>query len=218
PSNWNNNFDGQLDEFAIFNGALSDAQIGGLFFNNNINQPVNLDPSFTVNRDTGQILFTNDSSFGIELLGYTIRSASGSLAPTQWLTVADRFDAPPGDGSIDNDAWTVFTNESLDYSVELSEGAPGTDGGTIAVGKVINFGNAWVKNPEEDVFIDLLLDDGMGTVKTLAASFTGNGDVAHILADYNGNGSVDAADWTAFRTADRADLTGATATEAYIGG
>lgn len=218
PSNWNNDFDGELDEFAIFSGALTESQIGGLFFNNNINQPVNLDPSITVNRDTGQILFTNDSSFPIEVLGYTIRSASGSLAPTEWLTIADRYDAPPGDGSIDNDPWTVITNESLPFSVELSEGVPGTDGGTIAVGKVINFGNAWVKNPVEDVVIDLLLDDGMGTIKSLAATFIGNGDAPHILADYNGNGVVDAADWTTFRTANRADLTGATATEAYYGG
>lgn len=219
PSNWNSTFDGAIDEFAIFSGALSDSQIGGLYYNNDINQPVTVDPSITVDRATGQILFTNDSSFDIELLGYTIRSAVGALDATSWSTIAGRFDAPPGDGSIDgNDVWTVLTDTELNFSTELSEGVPGTDGGTIGTGKVIDFGNAWVPNPTEDVVIDLLLNDGQGTIKTIAASFIGNGDAPFLQGDFNGDGTIDVNDWELFRSANRADLTGATLTEAYHGG
>lgn len=220
PSNWNSDFDGSLDEFAIFNGALSDGQVGGLFFNNDINQPVTLDPSFTVNRDTNEIVLTNDSSFAIDVLGYTIRSTSGSLNPMDWDTIAGRFDAPPGgDGTIDNnDDWTVLTNTSLSYSIELSEGVPGTDGGTIGIGKVVNFGPSWVANPTEDVVIDLLLDDGQGTIKTLVADFTGNVGEAFGIGDLDTDGDVDPDDWNLFRTATAHDLTGTTVAEAYLGG
>jgi hypothetical protein len=220
PSNWNSNFDGHVDEFSIFNGTLTPGQVGGLFFNNNINQPVVFDPSFTVNRDTGEVVLNNNSNFAIEVLGYTIRSASGALRPTEWDTIAGRFDAPPvGDGSVDaNDDWTVLTNTSLNYSIEMSEGVPGTDGGTIAIGKVLNFGPSWLKNPREDLVIDLLLDDGLGTIKTYPAQYTGHGGAAYALADFDADGDVDLADWNTFRTAPAHSFTGKTLTEAYLNG
>lgn len=220
PSNWNSNFDGAIDEFAIFNGALSEPQIGGLFFNNNINQPVVLDPSFQINRETGVMTLSNDSSFPIAVLGYTVNSPSGSLAPVAWDPIAGRFDAPPaGDGSIDpNDQWTVFTNTANQFSIELSEGVPGTNGGTIALGKVVNFGNVWIANPGEDVSIDILLNDGLGTIKTIPAEFVGNGDDSYAFGDLNTDGSINGADWTLFRTASTADLSAALPVEAYLGG
>lgn len=220
PSNWNSNFDGSLDEFAIFNGTLNASQVGGLFVNNDINQPVTLDPSLSVNRDTGEVVLTNDSSFAIEILGYTIRSATGSLKATTWDTIAGRFDSPPGgDGSIDpNNDWMVLTSTSLPYSIELSEGAPGTDGGTIPVGRVVNLGDAWVANPSEDLVIDLLLDDGQGTIKTLAAEFTGNGGEGFEIGDLDTDGDVDAADWARFRTAPVHNFTDRTIAEAYLSG
>ncbi|HEY3395012.1 MAG TPA: LamG-like jellyroll fold domain-containing protein [Lacipirellulaceae bacterium] len=220
PSNWNSNFDGMLDEFTIFNGTLTDSQIGGLFVNNDINQPVVFNPSFTVNRDTGEVVLTNDSSFPIEVLGYTIRSASGSLNPMSWNTIAGRFDAPPvGDGSIDpNNDWTVLTNTNTAFSIELSEGVPGTDGGTIALGKVVNFGSTWVATPTEDLAIDLLLDDGQGTIKSVVAEFSGNGGQPFKRGDLNADGSINTADWQLFRTAPLASLQGRTLAEAYLGG
>ena len=218
PSQWNNNFDGLVDEFSIFSGTLSEGQIGGLFVNNDFTQQAILNPSFTINRDSGEVVLTNNSSFPIEVLGYTIKSPSGSLKPIDWDTIAGRFD-DGGDGTIDpNNNWEVLTNTSQTFSVELSEGAPGTDGGTIAVGKVINFGAAWAGNPVEDVTIELLLDDGMGTIKSLLAEFTGNGGNRFAEGDLNSDGDVDPSDWQAFRTASAATLGGATATQAYLGG
>ena len=218
PSQWNNNFDGVVDEFTIFNGALSDGQIGGLFVNNDFTQQALLNPTFSVNRDTGEIVLNNDSSFPLEVLGYTIKSPSGSLKPTEWDTIAGRFD-DAGDGSVDpNHNWTVLTNTSQAFSVELSEGVPGTDGGTIAIGKVVNFGSVWAENTIEDITIDVLLDDGLGTIKTLPADFTGNGGNAFARGDLDADGDVDSADWSRFRTAANASLAGATQTQAYLGG
>jgi hypothetical protein len=220
PSNWNSNFDGSLDEFTIFNGTLNDGHIGGLFFNNDINQTEFLDPAFTVDRDTGEVVLTNRTMFPIEVLGYTIRSASGSLNPMSWDTIAGRFDAPPvGDGSIDpNHDWTVLTNTNTAFSIELSEGAPGTDGGTIALEKVVNFGSSWVANPTEDLAIDLLLDDGQGTIKTVLAQYSGNDGQPFKLGDLNADGSINTADWQLFRTAPLANMQGRTRAEAYLGG
>jgi len=220
PSNWNSNFDGSVDEFTIFDAALSQSQIGGLYSTNDFNQPVILDPSITVDRVTGEIVLTNNSSFPIDVLGYTIHSASGSLNPTVWDTIAGRYDSPPGgDGSIDaNDDWTVLTNTNLSYSVQLSEGVPGTDGATIAIGKVVNFGPSWVANPHEDLSIDLLLNDGQGTIRTVPVTFTGNGDLAYGIGDLDTDGDVDAADWNLFRTSTSHDFAGKTVAEAYLSG
>lgn len=220
PSNWNSNFDGAIDEFAIFDGELSDAQVGGLFFNNDINEPVSLIPHLVVNRDSGEIVLMNDSIYDLEILGYTVRSASGSLDPSVWETIAGRYDASPGDGSVDDDAWTVLTDTDLQFSVEFTEGAPGTDGGTIESGTTINFGaGAWVKNYLEDVEIDLLLNDGEGTVQTLVATFVGNNGEAYAFGDLDASGGpLDANDWIAFRSAPNSDLSGATPTQAYLGG
>jgi len=219
PSQWAPDaFLGLVDEFTIFNGTLSEGQLGGMYVNNNVNQPAFLDPSFTVNRDTGEIVLTNDSSFNIDVLGYTIKSASGSLQPVEWDTIAGRYDLA-GDDSIDNNHnWQVFTNTSESFSVELSEGAPGTDGGTINIGKVVNFGPSWAGNPTEDITIDLLLDDGLGTIKTIIAEFVGNDDVSFAVGDFDADGDVDTADWQHFRTRTSASLVGATDTEAYLGG
>jgi len=219
PSQWlPDAFTGIVDEFTIFNGALSDGQVGGLLYNNDINQPVFLDPSFTVDRDSGEIVLTNDSSFDIDVLGYTIKSTSGSLQPMDWDTIAGRFD-DAGDGSIDdNDNWTVLTNTSESFSIELSEGVPGTDGGTIDIGKVINFGPSWAENPIEDITIELLLNDGLGTIKTLSAEFSGNGGDPFAVGDFDADGDVDVVDWQYFRTRSAASLAGTTQTEAYLNG
>lgn len=221
PSFWNQNFSGSLDEFSIYDNVLSEAQIGGLFFNNDPNDPVEFNPDLTVNRDTGDIILTNDSNFDIDVLGYTIRSAVGGLNPSAFSTIAGRFDAPPaGDGSIDsNDTWDVITDTAEMFSVEFSEGAPGTDGGTIEIGKVVNFGaGSWVPSPAEDVAIDLLLNDGQGTIQTIIASFVGNGDEPFEFGDLDTDGSIGISDWAVFQAATEIDLAGTTGVEAYLAG
>jgi hypothetical protein len=221
PSFWSEGFAGSLDEFTIFNGTLSEPQVGGLYFFNDHTQNVTLDPSLVVNRDTGEIVLTNDSSFEIDLLGYTVRSASGALDPSAWDTIAGRFDAPPGgNGSIDsNDDWTVLTNTTNEFSIEFSEGVPGTDGGTIAIGKVVSFGaGAWIANPSEDIEIDLLLNDGQGTIKTVSASFAGNGGDNFAAGDFDADGDIDVNDYIHLRTASASNTAGMLPVEAYLGG
>jgi trimeric autotransporter adhesin len=219
PSNWNNGFDGKLDEFAIFNDTLSIAQIGGLYIHNDINQPALLNPTLEVDRATGHIVLTNNSISAVGVLGYTIKSAAGALKPPFWSTVAGRFDAPPpGDGSVDpNDHWTVLTNTASPFGVELSEVVPpASDGGTIAIGKVIDFGSVWAKTPTEDISIDLLLNDGQGTILNLPATFIGGS--AYALGDLNADGFVNIDDWKIFRMAPNASLAGETQAQAYLGG
>ncbi|WP_197528240.1 LamG-like jellyroll fold domain-containing protein [Posidoniimonas polymericola] len=215
---WSEGFDGAVDEFSVFSGTLSEQQIGGLYFFNDHTQSVTIDPTFTVDRDSGEIVFTNDSSFDIDLLGYTVRSASGALNPSMWDSVAGRFDGA-GDESIDDDTWTVLTNSAKEYSIEFSEGAPGTDGGTISMGKTVSFGaDTWIANPGEDVFIDLLLNDGQGTIKTIAATFTGNAGESYAPGDFDADGDIDATDYALFRSGADADTSGFLAVQTYLGG
>ncbi|MEM6330840.1 MAG: LamG-like jellyroll fold domain-containing protein, partial [Planctomycetota bacterium] len=220
PSVFGSAFVGGIDEFSVYSGALSEAQIGGLFFFNDSTQSVTVDPTLTVNRDTGEIILNNSSSFDLDILGYTVRSDSGSLDPSAFDTIAGRLDGSPGgDGSVASDAWTVLTDDTLEFNLEFSEGAPGTLGGTVAVGSSISFGaGAWIGSPAEDISIELLLNDGEGTIRTIGAEYIGNGGESYDLGDLDADGDIDTDDFALFLAGSDADTSAFFDTQAYLGG
>lgn len=167
----------------------------------------------TVNRNTRQITITNTTGIDVEnVLGYVIRSSSGALDQTGWLTVADNYDVS-GNGMVDdNDNWSVVTH-ALSHT-DLSEFEfDGGDGGILPNGDPINLGPVWIQNPDEDLTMVIVQVDG--TELNVELGFTGNSDAPFDPGDLNFDGSITATDWPIFRDNHLAILTGMSPAEAY---
>jgi hypothetical protein len=160
------------------------------------------------------LLRTNNSSYGslsvtnnagaINVVGYSILSNEGALAPTQWTRIVDP-----------NDQWLLLSN-ATDRD-NLSEFEPDGDGVTIGMGQTINFGNVWIQNPTEDVSVELLLVDG--SVVPVAASYQGNGGERFEFGDLDFDGDFDVADFTGqFVPGFGANTTSMSAAERYQAG
>ncbi len=127
-----------------------------------------------VNRATGNIELTNNSAAPADIRGVSILSSSGALIPANWLNIANKYDEPspptPGNGSIDpDDAWTITSSTAF----SLSEREQTGNGGTLGVGQIVNFGNAWNRH-FEDVVLQIELISG--AVVDASLGYTG-GDV-----------------------------------------
>ena len=114
----------------------------------------------TINRATGNIVLTNNGASPVGIRGVSILSSSGGLIPANWLSIAEKYDEPspptPGNGSIDpDDAWTITSSTGF----SLSEREQAGNGGTLAVGQTVNFGNAWNRQIE-DMVLQLELTSG----------------------------------------------------------
>ena len=106
----------------------------------------------TVNRDTGAVAITNPNTPGIAFDGYSIRSASSKLNPTNWTSLDD--------GNLLGGDW----RESNPAETRLSELKP--DGsGTFAGNGTITMGNIYDPNSSaftsgEDLVFDYTTEDG----------------------------------------------------------
>ncbi|MBX3427845.1 MAG: LamG domain-containing protein [Pirellulales bacterium] len=213
PSNWNEEFDGTIDEFGIWNGALSPAQIGGLFLHNNIAQPQNLQPTAAVNRATGHITLSNLTLASInDFVGYQITSAAGALDAGPWVKITGNLDQGMGATPIDSGPWSVTS--STDF--QLSEGDQGAPAGTFHLGQTIDFGAIWKKSSIEDVVVKLFTNDGV-TAKTLdvLVSYTGT---PYSRSDLDTNGVLDLNDWQIFSANGFTSLTGLSRVNAALRG
>jgi hypothetical protein len=146
-----------------------------------------------INRDTGAITLVNGTADPLDLLGYSIGSASGALNPAEWTPIAGNHDAA-GDGSVDpDDTWTVLTGSAS--RADLSEyELVGGDGGTLAASQSVALGNgAWIKSPfEDDVTLQYASPDG--TIVTGIVQFTGNDGEPFEFGDLNFDGTAFALD------------------------
>lgn len=171
--------------------------------------------SVNVNRTTGEITLSASPTVG-NVVGYTLRSLSGSFDQAEWNTIdgRDATDAtPPGDGSVDNDDWTAFldTPSTTDLSEFSFDPTPGD--GLSLTGTPLSLGNAWVRSPYEDIFATITVDDN-GTEVPLAVTVNYTGD-AVLAGDLNGDGEIDLADWAAFKSGQGVVNGGMTLVEAY---
>jgi hypothetical protein len=174
-------FDGLIDEFRIYDAALSAADVAASFAAGPEPAPV---PVLTVNRDTGVISLANQSGGGINVKGYSITSAGGALNPAAWTSI----DA----GSFDPDGtWTKTSSTNVNIAESVSSG--GADGGTIAGNSAASIGAAWRKTPVQDLAFTFTLGDG--TTSAGQIQYTGS---AAKRSDLNGDGNVTAADWALF--------------------
>lgn len=177
----------------------------------------------TVDRATGEIVLQNtgNSSSG-RIIGYSFTSDAGSFDQSGWTSIADTYDADapgPNGGTFDSDdTWVELTQAGV--TTDLSEAqlefqANPNDGGAIAAGGSFSLGNVWETTPFEDVFAQVLIDDGSddGLIETIGVAYLND---AAVLGDLDGSGQVDTADWTLFKAGQGADFAGLTVVEGYL--
>lgn len=175
-------FDGLIDEFRIYDTALTAAEVAASFAAGPEPAPL---PVLTVNRTTGAISLANQSGGAINVKGYSITSAGGSLNPATWTSIdaTNVFDP--------NGTWTASSSTNLNIAESVTGGV--LDGGTIAANGSATIGPAWRRTPVEDLAFSFTLGDG--TTGTGQIQYTGD---AAKRSDLNGDGLVNAADWALF--------------------
>jgi hypothetical protein len=174
-------YDGLIDEFRIYNHALTAAEVAANFTAGP--EPVPL-PVLVVNRSTGAVSLANQTTGGIQLKGYSITSAGGGLNPATWVSIdAGAFD-PDG-------TWTAQSSTSTNLTESVTGG--NLNGGTIAAGTSAGIGAPWIKTPIQDLAFSFTLGDG--STATGQIQYTGD---PLARSDLNGDGAINAADWALF--------------------
>jgi hypothetical protein len=167
-------------------------------------------PVLTVNRETGQMTISNNTAQSASVMGYMIESNNaGALLPSQWMSVADNYDADGNDSVDPNSNWMEFTQPAERDNLSEVQQVGGT-GATIIDGQSVNLGNAWIRSPLQDIFGEILLSDG--TIVPLDVRFTG---LAPIVGDLNFDRAVDLTDWGLMKTGFSTDLTSLSRAERY---
>lgn len=168
----------------------------------------------TVDRDTGAMVFSNQTGAPISVRGYSIASAAGALDPFQLSAVAGRLDAPPvGDGSVDpaND-WQITSpaNSQILFSEASTGGAT-----SLAAGQsfALSASDGWVPSIYEDLDLQLTLADG--SIVDATVLYTGNGGESFDRSDLNFDGALTRADWNVFRAYHLQSMSGLSKAQSY---
>ena len=169
----------------------------------------------TINRADGSMTLSNQTGGAEQISGYSITSAFEGLAPANWRSIADFYDAGnPGPNQVDAaHNWTELTNPSAHGDLSEADLAAGT-GASLANGRTVNLGNAgtWIRTYNEDLVFQYVSG---GQVVDGIVNYIGNGNNAFEFGDLNTSGTITGADWTIFRTNQHADLSGLSLAEAY---
>jgi hypothetical protein len=164
-----------------------------------------------VNRDTGSITLTNNTTAAVNLTALTINSPFGAINPTALTPITGHYDST-GNGSVDgNNPWQITS--AAGNNVTFTEVTTG-DAGTLGVGQqvVLSAGDGWLKSPTEDLGLSLLVN---GSPLSTSVSYTGNGAHGFTRSDLNFDGALTAADWSVFLTGAYANLSSLSKAEAY---
>jgi hypothetical protein len=194
-SNWTSdtNFDGMLNEFRIYDQALSASDVAESFTSGPDVLPVLEVISLEVNTITGAVKITNNVESPVNLDYYKITSAGGALDTAAWNSLADqnRDAIGPGQGQ----SWDEADQSNEFALAELYLlGASG-----VSSTSPLTLGHAF------DV---TTFGAGMnGDLQFQYARKGGGlvtGDVTYVrpgplAGDYNHNGTVDAADYVVWR-------------------
>ena len=145
---------------------------------------LNVDPA------TGAVALRNDSPHTIQLDGYNITSASGSLVPGSW-------------NSLDDQNVAGWEEASLTAN-NLTELKPTSGLLTLTPGTGFSLGNAFATaGATQDLTIGFLQAGNElftdGTVVYGAFTAPPNPGAGGLTGDYNNNGTVDAADYVLWR-------------------
>jgi len=174
-------FDGLIDEFRIYDSALTAAEVAANFTAGPDPAPV---PTLTVDRSTGVISLTNQSGGSLNVTGYSITSGGG-LKPASWTSI-DAGNVFDPDGT-----WTASSSTATNIAESVTSGA--TNGGALANNGSASIGAAWRRTPIQDVAFTYALAGG--TTGSGLVVYTGT---AAPRSDFNDDGLVNAADWALF--------------------
>jgi hypothetical protein len=189
---WNSDgyFNGSIDEFRIYNHALTAMEIA----NNYATGPVPL-PGLVlnVNTFTGEVEIVNPNVSNFMTDYYRISSPSGALSPTTWNSLDDQnVDAT---GPNPGQSWDE-TGTPSDYEVIesfLDGVAILTPGGDRNLGQLFD-PSVFGKRQNGDLVFEFA-PAGRPLRRGTINYITPPG----LLGDYNDDGTVDAADYTVFR-------------------
>lgn len=176
-------------------------------------------PTLTIDRDTGEMVLSNNTSSPIQFLGYSITSDGGALDPVAWKSVTENYDGDSGSGptQIDtDDNWTILSasDSYTDFS-EFQFGGPGpNDGATLGVGQSISLGvGAWHNTYNEVVAATYIKPDG--GLRKADTVFVGNSGMGFEQGDLDFDNDIDIDDYIAFLSGLHTDLSALSPTEAY---
>jgi len=192
---------------ALLQGGGSDGYIDNIDF-----QVASL-LAISVNRSTGAITLLNQTGSSKNLSGYSITSASESLAPASWLSITDNYDSGnAGPNQVDPTHDWAESSAANDFT-KLAESDPSNAGGALANGRQVNLGSAWVQNPTEDLRFEYTSGGQLfqGSVEFVG----GPGGGSLIEGDLNIDGAINAADWAIVRANQHVSLAGKSLAQAY---
>jgi hypothetical protein len=164
-----------------------------------------------INRDTGAITLTNNTTAAVNITSLTINSPFGSIDPTALTPITGHYDSI-GDGSVDgNNPWQIVS--AAGNNLTFNEVTTG-DAGTLGVGQqiVLSPGGGWLRSPTEDLGVSLLVN---GSPLSASISYAGNNGQSFTRSDLNFDGDLTADDWTVFIAGAYADLSSLSKAEAY---
>jgi hypothetical protein len=171
-----------------------------------------------VDRDTGGMTLTNQTGSAVNIKSYSITSPFESLAPSNWMSIAENYDAgSPGSDQIDaTHNWTELSDPDKHGDLSEADLESGL-GGSFGQAKSVVLGNAdtWIKTPTEDLVFQYI--EG-AEIKQGVVEFTGNGDVPFVEGDLNTDNAINSADWMILRSNQHKDLSGQSLAEAYRSG
>jgi hypothetical protein len=164
----------------------------------------------TINRDTGGVTLSNQTGGPVTISRYSITSAFGGVAPASWLSIADNYDnGNPGPNQVDSNPWAEVTATNGELTEEES---PAANGATLAIGRTVDLGTAWIKNPREELVFNYTSG---GQALPGILTFTGNGGAPFESGDLNTDGAINSADWMILRTNQHTSLSGNSLAQAY---
>lgn len=169
--------------------------------------------AISVNRSTGAITLSNQTGSTKNISSYSITSTSQSLSPATWLSIADNYDnGNPGPNQVDaTHAWNE-TSLPTDFT-KLAESDPANAGASLANGRLVNLGAAWVQTPTEDLKFEYVSGGQLfqGSVEYVG----GPGGNPLVEGDLNVDGVISSADWAIVRANQHVSLSGKSLAQAY---
>ena len=190
PGSTSRFFDGLIDDVAIYDAALTEAQLDDVFLNG-VMQPI-APLSLEVNRATGEVIMRNASTVDYEMNLYKI---TGSLDVSEWNSLQDQNLAafPAGDGT--GNGWEEAGGSS---DTELGEAFLTGDSTFTTAQADISLGNIYDEFSEAEDLVFRYRDVASGVFVPGQVSYIGVAPVG-LPGDFNGDNTVDAADYTVWR-------------------